>query len=256
MAPPPCRNLGRHCRALNVTLRVAALEGDEDHDATWLFGHTERISFGRTFEDDGELWCEATLHVPCRHLVPGEGGAPDRCAAHGFVGTPPRPRLPVVSRRVGRDRFEIVENRKLVRRHLPPPRPVHSKLPDAPDTNPCAHAPCQTSDHRHHAACCRDLQVEVRCTARQTLLESLLRNRKAPYLCKVEREEDEENVLVAEMISACSFLLEDGWSCDLHGRKRADGRPAKPKLCTAWPEKRSGLHPGCVFRNTRFKPGT
>jgi hypothetical protein len=256
MAPPPCRRLGRHCRALDVTLRVAALEGDEDHDATWLFGHTQRIDFGRTFEDDGELWCEATLHVPCRHLVAGEDGAADRCAAHGFRGRVPRPRQRASSRRLGKDRFELFEKRRLVRRTIEAPRSPRRALPLAPDSNPCAHAPCETSDHVRHAACCRDLQVEVRCTERQTLLEALLRNRKSPYLCKVEREKDEEHVLVAEMISACSFLKEDGLHCDLHGRKRADGRPAKPKLCSTWPEKRSGLHPGCAFRNTRLKLNT
>ena len=33
----------------------------------------------------------------------------------------------------------------------------------------------------------------------------------------------------------------------LHGRRRADGRPAKPDLCSEWPPKDKGLHPGCVF---------
>ena len=48
----PCRKLGSQCRALRVTLRVGSLEeGDTslDHEATWLLGHTEHITFG-------ELW--------------------------------------------------------------------------------------------------------------------------------------------------------------------------------------------------------
>jgi hypothetical protein len=42
--------------------------------------------------------------------------------------------------------------------------------------------------------------------------------------------------------------LEDGVNCGLHGRKRPDGRPAKPDLCSEWPEKGDLMHPGCVFR--------
>src|SRR5690606_2798555 len=52
MSIPACRRLGRQCHALDVTLRVAVLEGQEDHDATWMLGHTERIEFGRTYTDD------------------------------------------------------------------------------------------------------------------------------------------------------------------------------------------------------------
>ena len=55
MTTPPCQRLGRQCAALDVTLRVAALEGNEDHDATWLFGHVERISFGATDPASGSL---------------------------------------------------------------------------------------------------------------------------------------------------------------------------------------------------------
>ena len=47
----PCRKLGSQCRSLRVTLRVGSLEeGDTslDHEATWLLGHTERISVWRS----------------------------------------------------------------------------------------------------------------------------------------------------------------------------------------------------------------
>jgi hypothetical protein len=117
--------------------------------------------------------------------------------------------------------------------------------------NPCAEAPCRTADGTRGAACCRDLQVEIQCREDEGVLEALLRNRKSPYLCKVEREDDDPEALTVEILSACGYLLEDGIHCALHGRSRADGRPAKPELCTQWPEKRTGLHPGCAFRSRR-----
>jgi hypothetical protein len=231
------------------------LEGQEDHDGTWLMGHVERLEFGRLWVDDEELWTAARVHVPCRYLQERPGGGV-RCRAHGFRGEvepPPRPPQP---RQLGSDRFRIMERRRMVTRTLPTapeprrrrPLPLHPVVPDA---NPCATAPCRTSDNRHGAACCRDLQVEIRCTDEQDLLEALLRTRKSPYLCKVEREDEEAEVLNVEILSACGYLLEDGLHCSLHGRNRADGRPAKPELCSKWPEKRTGLHPGCAFRNRR-----
>jgi hypothetical protein len=83
------------------------------------------------------------------------------------------------------------------------------------------------------------------------MLEALVRSRKSPYLCKVERESADQ--LNMEVLSACAYRKEDGVSCDLHDRTRADGRPAKPLMCWAWPERRVGLHPGCAFRNRRLK---
>jgi hypothetical protein len=253
MNAPACRRLGRQCRALDVKLRVAVLEGQEDHDSTWLLGHTERIEFGTLSVEDDALWTDARIHVPCRHLQEQANGS-SRCGAHGFRGVVPPPVRVEQPRRLGGDRFKLVDGRKLVTRRLPtapPPRrslPVHSVVPDA---NPCATAKCRTADNRQGAACCRDLQVEIRCSDRQELLEDLLRHRKSPYLCKVEREDEDEPILNVEILSACSYLLEDGLHCGLHGRLRADGRPAKPELCTAWPEKRTGLHPGCAFRSRK-----
>ena len=80
------------------------------------------------------------------------------------------------------------------------------------------------------------------------MLEALICNRKSPYLCKPVRESAE--LIVVEIISACGFLKDAG-GCDLHGRARADGRPAKPLMCSHWPAKRSGLHPGCAFRSRK-----
>lgn len=254
MNAPECRRLGRQCRALDVKLRVAVLEGQEDHDATWLLGHTERIEFGPLYVENDELWADARILVPCRHLKSDANGRV-RCAAHGFKGTVPAPERVPQPRQLGRDRFRVVDKRRLVTRELPmapPPRralPVHDAAPNA---NPCATAKCRTADNKTGAACCRDLQVEIRCSDRQELLEALLRNRQAPYLCKVEREDEDEPILNVEILSACNYLLEDGIYCSLHGRRRADGRPAKPELCTTWPEKRTGLHPGCAFLNRRI----
>jgi len=92
------------------------------------------------------------------------------------------------------------------------------------------------------------VQVDICCTTKQTKLEALIRNRKAPYLCKPVREDDKS--LVVEIISACGFLKETG-GCDLHGRTRADGRPAKPIMCSHWPGKRTGLHGGCAFKSRK-----
>lgn len=252
-SPPPCRRLGRQCRTLDVTIRVAALEGDEDHDGTWLFGHTERIDFGQTFEEDDELWAVAAIHVPCRYLTSQPDGS-KRCNAWGFTGRLPEARRTPAPRRLGGNRFAMFDGGRFVTRRVPPPAaPALSRraLPLAPaSTNPCATAKCRTADNRIGAACCRDLQVQIHCTRRQTGLEALIRSRKSPLLCKAEREGD--SLINVEIISACGYLQEDGLTCDLHDRKRADGRPAKPVMCSAWPEKRSGLHPGCAFRNRRL----
>jgi hypothetical protein len=51
----------------------------------------------------------------------------------------------------------------------------------------------------------------------------------------------------AELISACGYLDDEGLNCSLHGRTRADGRPAKPDLCSEWPDDGKGLHPGCLW---------
>src|SRR4026209_2617844 len=94
---PPCREMGSHCDSLRVLLRVATEEagrGSADHEATWLLGHTERITFLGDLERDGsDLYSVAELQVPCRFLgADGRGGA--SCGAHGYsqAGAPPAPR--------------------------------------------------------------------------------------------------------------------------------------------------------------------
>lgn len=247
---PPCRALGAQCRSLRVTLRVGTFEGGVsslDHEATWLLGHTGRITFHEMWEGEGDLYVEATLHLPCRFLEHSQGEA--RCRAHGFTGPtprePPREEQPL---RLGGDRFVVVHKARNAIRNLPfPPRtlPVLELAQAGPHANPCATAPCRTADNTMKAACCRDLQIEIMCTRRQRRLEALVRSRRSPYLCKIDREGDFS--IEAEMISACGYLGEDGVACSLHGRQRADGRTAKPDLCFEWPPKGQGLHPGCVF---------
>lgn len=251
-SPPPCTALGADCRSLRVTLRIGSLEEGEaslDHEATWLLGHTQHITFGEPWNDGEDLYVEAVLHVPCKHLAQDGTGA--RCRVHGFRGRMPRQRpAGEQPRRLGPRSFRIVDHQRMVRRELePPPR----SLPVLGGENPCQDAPCRTADNRKGSACCRDLQVEIMCTREEQLLERLVFARKSPYLCKVSREG--EFSIEAEMISACGYLDEAG-ACGLHGRTRADGRPAKPDLCSDWPPKGKGLHPGCVFAARRRRPAT
>jgi len=250
---PACTGLGAHCRSLRVLLRVGGLDegpASLDHEGTWLLGHTEHITFGDLWEGDGDLYADAVLHVPCRYLQAENGGA--RCRAHGFEGPTPRGRpQPPQPRQFGGDEFRVVEDMRITTRELRFPR---GQLPVLSGDNPCATAPCQTADHTRGGACCRDLQIEIMCTRRQRRLEALVRARKSPYLCKVARPGDFS--LEAEIISACGYLGPNQTSCTLHGRKRTDGRPAKPDLCSDWPPKGEGLHAGCVFaRRRRRGPG-
>lgn len=247
-APPPCRSMGAHCRSLKVILRVSTLDDGArsgDHESTWLLGHTENVTFlSDLWKDDGDLYVAAQLHVPCRYLAEGEAG-PARCTAHGYTGSPRTGRPERAPRRLGGDRFRIVESGHVVTRTLKSPPTPPRALPVHHGVNPCATARCKTADHRIGAACCRDLQIELMCTSRERRLEALVRTRKSPQLCKVSRESPFS--LSAEIISACGFLMEDGVHCGLHGRTRPDGRPAKPDLCSQWPEGGEITHPGCVF---------
>jgi hypothetical protein len=251
-AAPPCHAMGSQCRAVPVVLRVGALEEGNtslDHESTWLVGHTQHITFYDLWDDEGELYVDAMLHVPCRFLQ--RDGNTARCAAYGFAGPTPRgPARPDQPRQLGGDRFIIVDNRRTKGRTL---TPLRRSLPVVATENPCALAPCRTADHTRGAACCRDLQIEIMCTKRQRRLEALVRSRRSPYLCKVERAGDFS--IEAEIISACAYLDDDGVGCTLHGRERPDGRPAKPDLCSIWPEKKQGLHPGCVFSRRGPRPG-
>ena len=248
--------MGSQCRRIPVTLRVGEFEDGADsldHESTWLLGHTQHITFGKLWVDEGELYVDAVLHVACRFL--NREGAGASCAIYGYhTDRLPTARRLDQPRRLGGSRFQIVENHRPVRRNLPfeieTARPARS-LPVLASENPCATAPCRTAEHTRGAACCRDLQVEIMCTREERYLEALVRSRRSPYLCKIDRAGDFS--LDVEMISACGYLGDDGIACALHGRRRADGRPAKPDLCSEWPPKNKGLHPGCVFAPGRRK---
>ena len=247
--PPKCSRMGSHCQRLTVTVRVSSYEespSELDHEATWHLGHTERMTFGVPWKDDGDLYCDTVIHVPCRFLQ-NDGNGISICKAYGWRkrlrGTP----HPGASQKLrkGESLFKIVQGGKPSWQQLKTTLPERRSLPIVNDVNPCATASCKTSDRQSRAACCRDMQIEIMCTKRELKLESLLRTRKAPYLCKVVRDGDHS--VDAEIISACGYLGEDGVACSLHGRVRRDGRPAKPELCSHWPPKRQELHPGCVF---------
>jgi len=249
-AIPNCRRLGPHCFGLSVVLRVAELDdgpGSADAEATWLLGHTERITFGRLRRKGNFLYCRAKIQVPCHHLRASDSEV--RCLAHGYSGTPgaratngPKP----ATRRHGTDRFEYVSRGRLVTGLLRRQPDRTKRLPVLDSSNPCATAACRTADNRIGAACCRDLQLEILCSPRAKHLEALIRSRRPPFLCKVDREESDS--LGAEVISACAYLDDDGRLCTLHGRRRPDGREAKPELCFSWPGKDATFHRDCVFK--------
>ncbi len=242
--PPACTSVGPQCHGLEVTLRCAKLDDgpdSADHEATWLLGHTERIDFGPLVQRGDELQCAAYLAVPCRFVR--KTGSQVVCRAHGFTGTVPPPSRTPATRRLGENRFALVDQGRLVTTEL---KPASAGLPVLSGDNPCETARCQTADHKVGAACCRDLQIEILCRPEETVLESLVRSRKAPYLCKVDRESPDS--LGAEAISACSFLGDDGINCSLHSRTRPGRRSAKPDLCFDWPKPDDSSHSGCVFR--------
>lgn len=248
--PPPCAALGPHCRELPVTLRIGDFGPEPtslDHEATWLLGHTAQIDFGALHREGNDLMVDAVLRVKCRYLKPGPAAGESRCAAHGFVGTvPPPASRPVQPRRLGGDAFTVVTAGQLGPARLPLPArslPVLEARED--DVNPCSIAPCKTADHTQGSACCRDMQLEIMCGREDTALEALVRSRQSPYLCKVSR--DSVLALAVEMISACGYLDDAAENCTLHGRTRPDGRPAKPDLCSHWPDDEKGLHPGCLW---------
>ncbi len=87
--------VGPQCRSLPVTLRIGPLEDGTtslDHEATWLLGHTQHITFSKSGRTEGELYVEAMLHVPCRYLR--RDGASAQLYRPRIPGTYPAGRLP------------------------------------------------------------------------------------------------------------------------------------------------------------------
>lgn len=262
--PPPCSRMGRHCRELSLTLRIADLDDDsptlQDAATTWLLGHTENISFGKPYVEASELLVDATLHVPCKYLelldkadrplARRNGRHPPkraRCTAHGYSGTAPREtRATTANPQVQRgERMRVFFRRKERWLPLPLTHAAQRSLPVLRNGNPCIGAPCRTADNKRGAACCRDLTLDVVLPPTATLSEALLRARQPPYLCKVKREGPLS--VECEMISACAYLEPDGISCRLHDRLLPNGRLAKPSICREWPElgEDEVAHPGC-----------
>ena len=274
--PPPCQRLGRQCRELRVTASIAGLDEDpppaRDALATWLLGHTERISFGTPRSERGRLVVDAVVHVACKYLrETGSGGQERtagtedgaqregcavRCTAHGFVGVLPdgtaaRTRVP---RQHGDGTISLVYRGRMRRLRLDQRPAARRALPLLAGGNPCRGAPCRTADNTQGAACCRDLTLEVVAPAqdpRSDRLEALLQARRSPYLCKVERAD--ADIIECEVISACGYLAADRISCVLHDRRRPDGRPAKPRVCSRWPDLGPDDvgHPGCRLLPSR-----
>ena len=249
--PPPCKHLGRHCRELDVTVRISDLEDDsltlQDAAATWLTGHTERITWDEPYVADGLFMVDATIHVSCRYLA--ENGKGARCEAHRFTGKmPSSTQVQLAELQLGGDEFSIIHGRKRVPLTLPFEEEPARSLPVLESENPCANAQCRTSDNKVGAACCRDLTLELDLPESQQRAEALIRSRKAPYVCRIKRDDDE--TLDCEVISACGYLEEGSVNCTLHGRERPNDRPAKPSICSEWPdelEEDETGHPGCVL---------
>ena len=249
---PPCTSMGRHCGELDLTVRITDLAEDsptlQDAAATWLQGHTERITFGTPYADGDELLVDTTVHVPCKYLSKDDRGAV--CSVFEYRGRPPKTTQrseakPKFDR--GGERYQVYYKRRNRVLPLPLKRAARRALPMAKNANPCATAPCRTADNKRGAACCRDLTLDVVLTEAETTMEALLRTRKSPYFCKVTREND--TTLECEVISACGYLGADNVSCVLHDRLLPNGRNAKPSICYEWPDlgPDDTGHPGCVF---------
>ena len=158
-----------------------------DHEATWLLGHTQQITFSELWEGEGDLYVEAVLHVRCRYLH--EDGDWRSARPHGFEGrNAPRarrePTAAAARRRPVRGRGGPPECG--VRELWPPAAPAGARrchrrresLRDRPLPHGRQHPQSRLlpgpagRDHVHQA---------------QRRLEALVRSRRSPYLCKIER---------------------------------------------------------------------
>ncbi len=239
-------------------MRISDVESEsrtvQDASVTWITGHVERMTFKKAYVVGTEVRADAVVHVPCRHLKTESGrpavrpdGTPTAelqqpgkkvvCAGHGFRG-----RLPKSKRksrtppplRTDDGAFSLYYKLKKRKLKLEMKHEPRAALPVLNSHNPCVGAPCITGDNVRGAACCRDLQLELYLPKKRRKKEALLRSRRAPYLCKVER--DGKSTVSCEVISACGYLADDGVHCSLHDRVLPNGKRAKPKLCYEWPE--------------------
>ena len=249
---PPCSALGSQCQEIPVTLRIGSLEqgaSAADHEATWLLGHTERISF-RNLRARGPRpagRCRPPRPLPAPQATPRRSAGV--CAAHRLhTGPfPPPSRGAAQPRQLGGEKFLVVEDHALAAVALKvPPRSLPVVDGDLIGGESLFDRPV------HHGGPSARLGLLSRPAGGDPLfplghsdLEALVRSRLSPYLCKITRAS--EDALEAEMISACGYL--DGRGSELHPAwaERPDGRPAKPDLCSEWPDNGKGLHPGCIF---------
>ena len=237
-----------------MTLRIAESDDSrslQDAAATWLLGHTERITMGKPYWSGDEFLVDAKVHVPCKYLKEAGKQGQAHCTAHGFKGPmPASTQAPLERRRQfarGNGSYSLVYKGRQRVMDLPLKKAARRALPVVQNGNPCLEAPCRTGDNKRGAACCRDLTLELDLPEPSTRMMSLLKARKSPYLCKVTREGPD--AVEVEVISACGYLGDDGISCVLHDRLLPNGRSAKPSICWEWPEldEDDEGHPGCAL---------
>lgn len=238
--------MGSHCRELPVLLRVAELSEDDgpfrDMIGTWLMGHVENLDFGTPRVLGDRVVVDTTIHAECRYFQ--ADGPSFRCLAHGFRGALPDEARPTEQPFIANGTVTLMQDDRVQTVALSARAKPSRALPTL-DVNPCLGAPCRTADNVQGAACCRDLTLEVIIPAWNTETETLLETRQTPYVTKVERVS--EDIVECEVISACGYLGADGVACGLHDLERADGSPAKPAICSDWPDldEDCDWHPGC-----------
>jgi hypothetical protein len=274
--PPSCRALGRQCRELDVTIRIADLDEDsqtlQDAAATWLLGHTQHITMGAPFRRDGHLQVEAVLHVPCKYLkteegqeeqkrqrngaaagLSGNGAAAGssgnwtgqhtgriagRCSAHGFSGTVP----------------PGTQNGP----HLPSPLrrgdetfqlifKGRQRVLDLPVKRAARRAlPVMQNGNPCIGAPCKtaDNTNGAACCRDLSLDVAVPESDKFLEALLHSRKSpylckakrDTPETVECEVISACGYLDGDGITCVLHDRVLPNGRLAKPSICYEWPD--------------------
>jgi len=227
---------------LHVPCRYLAADSGNGNDGDRITREAETPSkAARPSSSDGST--RLSGNWTARH----PGSLQAHCLTHGHRGVvPARVRAPSRPAELGRNgKFPIVYKGAQRALELRLTRDVEKTPPVLHSPNPCVGAPCRTADNRRGAACCRDLSLEVVVPETDTHTAALLRARKSPYLCKVSRTSPE--IIECEVISACGYLEDDGIGCALHDRRLPNGRPAKPSICSEWPDlgPDAAGHPGC-----------
>ena len=130
-----------------------------DHEATWLIGHTQHISFSSSGRTKGELYVDADAprSLP---LLQSEGSRAQCAAARLRRAQPTRARASRASpgswAATGSWSWRTAGSRAAWL-----PRPGGFRCSPAATLRA---GPCRTADNTAGAACCRDLQIEIMCT--------------------------------------------------------------------------------------------